>query len=65
MQRYMQEISFMCQRGFPHQEIESFEAKSHSKWVVVRNTSEPIVVNLPDDFWGEIHTEVKHSHAQG
>jgi len=23
------------------------------QWVVVRSTSEPIVVNLPDDFWSE------------
>jgi uncharacterized RmlC-like cupin family protein len=22
------------------------------RWVVVRSTSEPIVVNLPDDYWG-------------
>ena len=34
----------------PHQEINS--SKDHSfRWVVVRSTSEPIVVNLPDDFW--------------
>jgi hypothetical protein len=23
------------------------------QWVVVRSTPEPIVVNLPDDYWGE------------
>ena len=34
----------------PHQELNP----SHEhpfRWVVVRSTSEPIVVNLPDDFW--------------
>jgi len=34
----------------PHQEINS--SKEHTfRWVVVRSTPEPIVVNLPDDFW--------------
>ena len=37
----------------PHQEIN--ESKEHSfRWVVVRSTAEPIVVNLPDDFWTPI-----------
>ncbi|NYF53484.1 cupin domain-containing protein [Tunturiibacter gelidoferens] len=34
----------------PHQEINS--SREHTfRWVVVRSTPEPIVVNLPDDFW--------------
>jgi uncharacterized RmlC-like cupin family protein len=34
----------------PHQEINP--SKEHSfRWVVVRSTPEPIVVNLPNDFW--------------
>src|ERR1700733_4592938 len=34
----------------PHQEINL--SKEHSfRWVVVRSTPEPIVVNLPDNFW--------------
>jgi uncharacterized RmlC-like cupin family protein len=34
----------------PHQELNS--SKEHPfRWVVVRSTPEPIVVNLPDDFW--------------
>ena len=37
-------------RWLPHQEINP--SKKHPfRWVVVRSTSEPIVVNLPDDFW--------------
>jgi uncharacterized RmlC-like cupin family protein len=37
----------------PHQEINA--SKEHSfRWVVVRSTPEPIVVNLPDDFWTPI-----------
>jgi uncharacterized RmlC-like cupin family protein len=38
----------------PHQEINP----SHNvpfQWVVVRSTPEPIVVNLPDDFWGDVN----------
>jgi uncharacterized RmlC-like cupin family protein len=34
----------------PHQELNASEDKPF-RWVVVRSTSEPIVVNLPDDFW--------------
>jgi len=34
----------------PHQEINPSKNKPF-RWVVVRSTSEPIVVNLPDDFW--------------
>jgi uncharacterized RmlC-like cupin family protein len=34
----------------PHQEINP--SKEHSfRWIVVRSTPEPIVVNLPGDFW--------------
>jgi cupin domain len=37
----------------PHQEINA--TKEHSfRWVVVRSTPEPIVINLPDDFWTSI-----------
>lgn len=35
----------------PHMEINP-SAEKPFRWVVVRNTAEPIVVNLPDDFWG-------------
>jgi uncharacterized RmlC-like cupin family protein len=34
----------------PHQEINP-SAQIPFRWVVVRSTPEPIVVNLPDDFW--------------
>ena len=34
----------------PHQELNP--SKKHPfRWVVVRSTPEPIIVNLPDDFW--------------
>jgi uncharacterized RmlC-like cupin family protein len=34
----------------PHQELNL--SKEHLfRWVVVRSTPDPIVVNLPDDFW--------------
>ncbi|MFZ0633456.1 MAG: cupin domain-containing protein [Acidobacteriaceae bacterium] len=36
----------------PHQELNPSTDRSF-RWVVVRSTSEPIVVNLPDDFWEE------------
>ena len=36
----------------PHQEINP-SSEVPFQWVVVRSTSEPIVVNLPDDFWTE------------
>jgi uncharacterized RmlC-like cupin family protein len=37
----------------PHQELNP--SKEHAfRWVVVRSTPEPIVVNLPDDFWTHI-----------
>jgi len=34
----------------PHQELNSSKERPF-RWVVVRSTPEPIVVNLPDDFW--------------
>jgi len=34
-----------------HREINPSRDKPF-RWVVIRSTSEPIVVNLPDDFWG-------------
>ncbi len=34
----------------PHQEINA-SLDAPFKWVVVRSTADPIVVNLPDDFW--------------
>lgn len=34
----------------PHQEINPSREQPF-RWVVVRSTPEPIVVNLPDDFW--------------
>jgi len=37
----------------PHQEINP-STEEPFQWVVVRSTSEPIVVNLPDDFWGNL-----------
>jgi uncharacterized RmlC-like cupin family protein len=35
----------------PHQELNPSTTTAF-RWVVVRSTPEPIVVNLPDDFWG-------------
>ena len=35
----------------PHMEI-NLSASEPFRWVVVRNTPEAIVVNLPDDAWG-------------
>jgi uncharacterized RmlC-like cupin family protein len=34
----------------PHQEVNS-SSEHPFRWVVVRSTPEPIVINLPDDFW--------------
>jgi uncharacterized RmlC-like cupin family protein len=34
----------------PHQELNPSQEHPF-RWVVVRSTSEPIVINLPDDFW--------------
>jgi uncharacterized RmlC-like cupin family protein len=35
----------------PHMEINPSETSAF-RWVVVRSTPTPIVVNLPDDMWG-------------
>jgi uncharacterized RmlC-like cupin family protein len=48
----------------PHQEINP-SSEVPFQWIVVRSTSEPIVVNLPDDFWGGAHSGAKHPRAQG
>ena len=41
----------------PHQELNPSKDESF-RWVVVRSTSEPIVVNLPEDFWdAEMHED--------
>jgi uncharacterized RmlC-like cupin family protein len=37
-------------RWLPHQELNPSRVHPF-RWVVVRSTPEPIVVNLPDDFW--------------
>jgi uncharacterized RmlC-like cupin family protein len=37
--------------GLPHREVNPSRDKPF-RWVVVRSTPEPIVVNLPDDYWG-------------
>ncbi len=36
----------------PHMEI-NVSATEPFRWVVVRSTPDPIVVNLPDDVWGD------------
>ena len=38
-------------RGLPHREVNP-SADKPFRWIVVRSTPEPIVVNLPDDYWG-------------
>jgi uncharacterized RmlC-like cupin family protein len=35
----------------PHMEINPSDDRPF-RWIVVRSTPEPIVVNLPDDYWG-------------
>jgi uncharacterized RmlC-like cupin family protein len=40
----------------PHQEL-NLSMTTPFRWVVVRSTPEPIVVNLPDEFWGPVRTE--------
>lgn len=35
----------------PHMEINPSPDKPF-RWIVVRSTPDPIVVNLPDDYWG-------------
>jgi uncharacterized RmlC-like cupin family protein len=44
----------------PHQEINPSKTLSF-QWIVVRSTSEPIVVNLPDTLWDEVHVLPGHS----
>lgn len=39
-------------RWLPHMEVNASEDKPF-KWVVVRSTATPIVVNLPHDHWNE------------
>ena len=46
----------------PHQEINP-SSDLPFQWVVVRSTSEPIVVNLPDGFWGDINLSSTHSRV--
>jgi uncharacterized RmlC-like cupin family protein len=48
----------------PHMEINP-SSEVPFKWVVVRSTSEPIVVNLPDDFWGDVGSGETHLHVSG
>jgi uncharacterized RmlC-like cupin family protein len=48
----------------PHQEINLFGADPF-EWIVVRSTSEPIVVNLPDDFWSDIDIGAAHLRVEG
>jgi uncharacterized RmlC-like cupin family protein len=35
----------------PHMEINRSQDEPF-RWIVVRSTPEPIVVNLPDNYWG-------------
>ena len=48
----------------PHQEINP-SSDVPFQWIVVRSTPEPIVVNLPDDFWGEINLGATHQRVSG
>jgi uncharacterized RmlC-like cupin family protein len=48
----------------PHQEINPSSDVSFN-WVVVRSTSEPIVVNLPDDFWDDIDENATNPRDNG
>jgi uncharacterized RmlC-like cupin family protein len=48
----------------PHQEINS-SSEIPFLWVVVRSTSEPIVANLPDDFWGNVDLDATHLRVEG
>lgn len=34
----------------PHQEL-NLSSEQPFQWIVVRSTREPVVVNLPDDYW--------------
>ncbi|HEY1576072.1 MAG TPA: cupin domain-containing protein [Terracidiphilus sp.] len=46
----------------PHQEMNP-SSEVPFQWIVVRSTPEPIVVNLPDDFWGEVTSGSAHPHV--
>jgi len=48
----------------PHQEINPSKDVPF-QWVVVRSTSEPIVVNLSDDFWHELNLLSTNIRAAG
>lgn len=48
----------------PHQEMNPSRDVPF-QWIVVRSTSEPIVVNLPDDFWGDIGLGATHLRVSG
>ena len=48
----------------PHQEINPSQ-EAPFQWVVVRSTPEPIVVNLRDDFWDDVHTTSTGLRANG
>ncbi len=46
----------------PYQEINS-SSDLPFEWIFVRSTPEPIVVNLPDDFWGEIKSGSRYPYV--
>jgi len=48
----------------PHQEINP-SGEVPFQWVVVRSTSEPIVVNLPDDFWADTDLSATNLRVEG
>lgn len=48
----------------PHQEINPSSEKPF-QWIVVRSTSEPIVVNLPEKFWGDMDSDATHLRVEG
>jgi len=48
----------------PHQEINP-SSDVPFQWIVVRSTSEPIVVKLPDDYWGDIGLSETHLRIPG
>lgn len=48
----------------PHQEINP-SLDEPFQWIVVRSTSAPIVVNLPDDFWEDAPVNAKSTRVEG
>jgi uncharacterized RmlC-like cupin family protein len=46
----------------PHKEI-NLSRNAEFSWVVVRSTPQPIVVNLPDDYWSVV-TATENTEAQ-